>query len=204
MRHREFYISVDIEADGPLPGEYSLSSIGACLAGTYGPGDRNLQYRPIDPVDRSVYPITKSTNAFYAELQPISDKVDPESAAVAGLDRRRLQEHGAPPLRALTALQDWLRTVCGPDGRAIFVSFGTFDWLYMAWYLTKYLGANPFGFNSLDLKSYYMGKERTPWLFTSKANLKRKYKEGVRHTHHGLDDALEQALIFQRIWTMPR
>lgn len=31
-RRKEIYISVDVEADGPIPGPYSLNSIGAAVA----------------------------------------------------------------------------------------------------------------------------------------------------------------------------
>jgi ribonuclease T len=31
MKDKEIFISVDIESSGPIPGEYSLLSIGACL-----------------------------------------------------------------------------------------------------------------------------------------------------------------------------
>lgn len=44
----EEFISVDIEASGPIPGEYSMLSIGACQ---------------VDNID----------NAFYVELRPISN-----------------------------------------------------------------------------------------------------------------------------------
>jgi hypothetical protein len=30
---REEFVSVDVETTGPIPGEYSLVSIGACLVG---------------------------------------------------------------------------------------------------------------------------------------------------------------------------
>ena len=33
MVHPECYISVDVEAAGPIPGTYSLLSIGACVVG---------------------------------------------------------------------------------------------------------------------------------------------------------------------------
>jgi ribonuclease T len=33
MNEREIYFSVDIEASGPIPGEYSMLSLGACLVG---------------------------------------------------------------------------------------------------------------------------------------------------------------------------
>ena len=31
MHPDELYVSVDVETSGPIPGEYSLLSIGACL-----------------------------------------------------------------------------------------------------------------------------------------------------------------------------
>ena len=44
----EIYISVDVEASGPIPGEYSLLSIGACLVG-------------------------QPDQSFYVELKPLND-----------------------------------------------------------------------------------------------------------------------------------
>ena len=35
MPRPDLYFSVDIEADGPIPGPYSMVSLGACVAGTY-------------------------------------------------------------------------------------------------------------------------------------------------------------------------
>jgi len=197
---REYYISVDVEADGPIPGEYSLSSIGACLAGSFQADDPELRTYPIVRPDPVPYPIATSETTFYVELQPISDRIDAEAAAIAGLDRGRLTAQGAPAGAAMTAFRDWLRSTAGDEGRPVFVSFGTFDWMYIAWYFHKFVGENPFGPNGMDLKSYYMAKERTIWAWTSKSNLKKKYQAGVRHTHHALDDSIEQALIFQRLW----
>ena len=54
----EIYISVDVETAGPIPGEYSMLSIGACVA------------------DNSDY-------SFYVELKPINDNADP--AAFSGM-----------------------------------------------------------------------------------------------------------------------
>ena len=45
----EAYVSVDIEASGPIPGDYSLLAIGACL---------------VDEPDQT----------FYRELKPMSDR----------------------------------------------------------------------------------------------------------------------------------
>lgn len=61
MKDKEIFISVDIESSGPIPGEYSLLSIGACLLS--------------DPKE-----------SFYTELRPDSQKHDPEAVAITGLD----------------------------------------------------------------------------------------------------------------------
>jgi len=60
VHKNEVYISVDIEAAGPVPGEYSMLSIGAC--------DVELPKK-----------------SFYIELKPINDNFIPEALAVSGL-----------------------------------------------------------------------------------------------------------------------
>jgi hypothetical protein len=78
---REIFISVDIEADGPIPGDYSMSSLGACVVG--------------DP-----------EMGFYSELKPISDKFVPEAMNVSGLDRSRLISDGTEPRVAMEQFTD--------------------------------------------------------------------------------------------------
>ena len=51
---------MDTEADGPIPGPYSMVSLGACAAGSYD----GATFTAIDP----------ETHTFYAELKPISDQ----------------------------------------------------------------------------------------------------------------------------------
>lgn len=97
MARREVLISVDVEADGPIPGRYSMSSFDACVFATA------TRAKP-SPVFEAV-PVDEVT--FYAELKPISDVFDPGAVAVAGLDRsslitdtRRANEKTAPPKRS--------------------------------------------------------------------------------------------------------
>ncbi|RXD91723.1 DNA polymerase III subunit epsilon, partial [Xanthomonas perforans] len=59
MKLSEIFVSVDIEASGPIPGEFSLLSIGAVL------------------VDRP-------ETSFYLELKPEDTRHDPEALAVTG------------------------------------------------------------------------------------------------------------------------
>ena len=55
----ERYISVDVETAGPIPGEYSLLSLGACVVG-----------HPDD--------------TFYVEFKPLNDNAIPEALRVSG------------------------------------------------------------------------------------------------------------------------
>ncbi|MGZ8559156.1 MAG: hypothetical protein ACXWWC_12515 [Chitinophagaceae bacterium] len=59
------YIMVDIESDGPIPGDYSMISFGAVLV------DELLD------------------KTFYGKLKPISDKFIPEALAVSGHSRKK-------------------------------------------------------------------------------------------------------------------
>jgi hypothetical protein len=62
------------------------------------------------------------------------------------------------------------------------------------------LGENPFGIGSIDIKSYYMGGSGCTWEDTRSIRIPAEFKgSSLRHTHDALDDAMEQAELFQRI-----
>lgn len=83
------YISVDIEADGPIPGPYSMLSIGAAVAGVQD-GDGFTAAAP-------------EKHTFHRELRPIGEEFVPEALAVRAvakgtmprelLSRRRHTHH---------------------------------------------------------------------------------------------------------------
>src|SRR3954467_4522784 len=85
----DLYISADVEADGPIPGPYSMLSFGLAVAGGYD----GEQFVRADPPSQT----------FYRELAPISESFDPEALAVSGLDRDRLVREGEPPKTAMDA-----------------------------------------------------------------------------------------------------
>ena len=99
----DLYISLDIEADGPIPGPtgwgYSMLSLGACVAGTLNDDG----FRPIDP----------TADTFYVELKPISDDVVPEALAICeralSMPRDELLTQGAEPTRAMREFVDWVK-----------------------------------------------------------------------------------------------
>lgn len=175
----EIFISVDIEADGPLVGVHSMLSIGAVNVA--------------DP-----------TKTFYAELKPISEEFIPDALAVSGLDRDKLKRDGKDPAAAMTELTAWVKTF---KGRPVFCSFSTWDWSYVYWYLIRYTGRSPFGHSSLDMKSFYMARFGTTWGETIKrkiAEQRPQLLEGLGpHTHNALDDAKEQGELFRRMMAAP-
>lgn len=122
---------VDVEADGPIPGDYSMISFGAVIV---EPG-----------LERS----------FYGQLMPISEKFIPEALAVSGFTRDETLAFDEP-IQVMAEFQKWLSMNC--KGRYLFVSDNNgFDWQFINWYFHHFLGKNPFGFSSTNLGSLYKG-----------------------------------------------
>lgn len=171
----EVYISVDIESSGPIPGEYSMLSLGACVVG-------------------------EVPKTFYREIKPITDNYLPEAIEACGLSLEKLNQTGSEPATAMREFESWIKEVSNND-RPVFVAFNaTFDWMFVAYYFHKFIGRNPFGISGLDIKAYYMGKFGTSWGETSKKRMDKSILPvGHEHTHNALDDAVEQAEIFKRI-----
>jgi len=128
------YIMVDIESDGPIPGDYSMISFGAVLV------DEQLD------------------KTFYGQLKPISDKFIPEALAVSGHTREETLTF-EDPKKVMADFRDWLKKTC--TNQPIFISDNNgFDWMFICWYFHHFIGANPFGFSSQNLGSLYKGIER--------------------------------------------
>jgi DNA polymerase III epsilon subunit-like protein len=177
-RPAECYISVDIEAAGPNPGDCSLLAIGACLVN--------------DPAQ-----------SFYVELQPTHARVDASASAIHGLSIERLQVEGLPAGRAMQRFAEWVEGAAGA-ARPVFVGFNApFDWMFVADYFRRCEVPNPFGHSALDIKALYMGAAGEPWERTGFAAIAARYGLSSELPHHALEDALIQAEIFRRIAAGP-
>jgi DNA polymerase III epsilon subunit-like protein len=171
----ETYISVDIEAAGPNPSQYSLLSIGACLVA-------DLQ------------------RTFYVELQPVNDNSVKEAMAVHGLSLKELFERGLPPAEALMRFESWLADEVPAGHQPVFVAFNAaFDWMFVNDYFYRFLGRNPFGHAALDLKAFYMALASVSWRETSMEYVAARYLGGRQLTHHAMQDAQNQAEMFQKM-----
>jgi DNA polymerase III alpha subunit (gram-positive type) len=125
------YIMVDVETDGPIPGDYSMISFGAVLV--EGQLDKT----------------------FYGQLKPISDQFIPEALAVSGFTRDETLAFDDPKT-VMTNFATWIKIVA--QDRPVFISDNNgFDWMFICWYFHHFTKANPFGFSSQNLGSLYKG-----------------------------------------------
>lgn len=171
----EIFISVDVETAGPIPGEYSLLSIGAC-----------------DVRDDDI--------AFECLIKPINGNFDPKALEVTGLALDELRRIGLQPAQAMEDFRRWIHKTAGRDGRPVFVGFNAaFDWSFVNYYFHRYLGENPFGFAALDIKSLYMGTTGCAWDETRSSRIAARLKPKLDGTHNALQDARYQAEMFRLV-----
>ncbi len=138
------WVSIDVEADGPIPGDYSMICFGAVI----------------------VMPGLEKT--FYGQLKPISEKYVPEALAVSGFTREQTLTFDEPE-SVMNDFKLWLKSEI--KDRPIFISDNNgFDWQFINWYFHHFLGDNPFGHSSTNLGSLYKGMEKD--MFTSFKHLR--------------------------------
>ena len=125
------FIMVDIESDGPIPGDYSMVCFGAVVV------ELGLK------------------RTFYGQLRPISERFIPEALAVSGFTRE--ETLAFPEAReVMENFSAWLEEVS--QDRLVFISDNNgFDWQFINWYFHHFTGKNPFGFSSMNLGSLYKG-----------------------------------------------
>jgi hypothetical protein len=189
----DLFFSVDVEADGPIPGPYSMVSVGACVAGTYD----GHTFTRIDP----------EAHTFYAELKPISDRYDREALAVSGLSRETLLADGADPKAAMTDFVGWVERTCAEldRGYAVFAAYPLgFDWLFTYWYLMAYAGRSPFSHGRhIDMKTLFSARSGTPIHAAVKRNMPAALLGTRKHTHNALEDAQGQADLLANLMADP-
>jgi len=123
---------VDIEADGPIPGKYSMIEIGAVIVTT--------------------------DKTFYGKLKPISDKWVPEALAVTGYTREQTLAF-EDPFKVMNDFKLWIEKNGWDKPRFISDNNG-FDWMFVCWYFHNFLNENPFGYSSTNLGSLYKGIQK--------------------------------------------
>lgn len=186
----DVYFSADVETDGPIPGPYSMLSLAIVFAGTY---------------DGAVFRKPDAYNVFlYKELKPISENFQHEALAVNGLDRDALYVRGEDPVSAMTSIADWVRQIAG-NGNPVLVAYPLgFDWTWLYWYFIRYSRTgSPFDYSrGYDIKTAVSVKTGRTLSTSSRSKLPDFVRSHRRHTHHALDDAIEQAEVFANVFSL--
>lgn len=176
MAKIEIYVSTDVEADGPIPGPHSMLSFGSAafqadgeMVGTFSANLETLEGAQGDP----------KTMAWW-ESQP-------DAWAACRKDTR-------DPAEAMIRYVAWLE---GLPGKPVFVGYpATYDFMFVYWYMMRFVGRSPFSHAGLDIKTYAFSILKQGYRASSKRNMPRRWFPEARHTHVALDDAIEQGLLF--------
>lgn len=170
----ECFISVDIEASGPVPGLYSMLSLGACRCD-----------------DRSV--------SFETTLRPTTMRFVPEALKVTGFDLAQLQKDGIDPAEAMVAFGSWVIETSA-SRTPVFVGLNAaFDWAFVNYYFHLFDIPNPFGFAPIDIKALYMGKFQTSWRESTSKQIAGALSVHVTPDHTAIKDATAQAKLFEAV-----
>jgi hypothetical protein len=183
-RTPEIYLSIDVEADGPAPGPYSMLSFGIAafsldkvLLATF---TRNLELLPGASQHPRVMAWWDSSPQHRAAYARTRENVQPIRESMLACDAwcKALRVHGKPVAVGAPAAYD----------------YGAF--LY--WYLVYALGDIPeLGFSALDLKSFALGRiPDSRYRSLGKSTYDPEWLDpDTPHTHVALEDAIEQGAI---------
>ncbi len=174
----EVFISVDVETSGPIPGEYSMLSVGACL-------------------------VQDDSRTFSTLLKPLHDRADPKALEVTGLSISELRQSGEEPEAAMRRFEQWVAEA-SRDGNPVFVGLNApFDWSFVNYYFHRFVGHNPFGFTALDMKAFYMGLTGCRWAETKSSRMSENLRPELHGDHEALQDARYQAELFRLMLRRP-
>ncbi|TJV43518.1 MAG: exonuclease [Mesorhizobium sp.] len=141
-------------------------------------------------------------NVFYRELSPISEDFQDEALMVNGLDREKLVLDGVNPITAMSDAFRWIKTISG-EAYPVLVAYPlSFDWNWLYWYFMKFAkNGSPFDYSRcFDIKTAFAVKSAIPIAEAGRSHLPTNLASTKKHTHHAIDDAIEQAEIFANVF----
>lgn len=176
MSRNEIYVSTDIEVDGPIPGLYSMLSLGSAayladktLVSTF---TANLECLP----DAQSHPDTMDWWEKHPEAW------------------QTCRQNPRMPKEAMADYVEWLNAL---PGLPVFVGYpAAFDFMFVYWYLIRFTGSSPFSFSALDIKTMAMLQLNKDYRRSTKKNMPKRWFDDLPHNHLALDDAIEQGALF--------
>lgn len=180
----QVFVIVDIEADGPMPGLYSMLSLGAVA--TTPEKEVSRFYRKLKPIEGATqYP---DTMRWW--------KTQPEAWNEVCTDAES-------PEIVMREFCDWLHSL---NAELVFAASPiALDYSFVGWYLYRFAGENPFSnennaARTLDIRSFIAGKYDTSFNNSSRTKLPKSLIDGmIEHTHKSIDDADGYAFLLRKI-----
>lgn len=182
MISKQLYVSLDIEADGPYPLEYSMRNFGIEVfdkeGNTYGTFERNLFPLP----EAKICPKTKEN--FW-------DK-NPEAW-------NYVNTNCSDPTIAMKECKSFLWEIVNKtNARMSYAGFpASFDFMWHYIYMVKFTGdSRPLSFSAFDAKTAASIILNIPYINATKRNFPKKWFKGApAHDHTGLTDAIGQRVL---------
>jgi DNA polymerase III alpha subunit (gram-positive type) len=176
MKNNEWYCSVDIETNGPIPADYSMLSLGAVAMTSEG------KLLSTFSANLELFPNAKEhpdTMKFWSENQEVylatrQNIINPKLAMEQFVNW--VNDHPGKPV-----------CVCYPAG---------FDFTWLYYYIIHFGLESPFSFSALDIKTYAMATMKTEYRKSTKKNMPKRWFSNHPHTHIAVDDAIEQGELF--------
>lgn len=180
----QIYVVVDIETDGPVPGIYSMLSIGAVASTT-----------------------TEEISSFYMKMLPLPDaeqyqdtmdwwSKNPDAWKEATSDAQT-------PDKVMLEFSAWVK---GLNLTPVFVASPlVFDYSFVSWYLEKFTGSNPFSDytdiqRTLDLASFCAGKLQRPLNQSRPSQIPVNFLANMpEHSHKAIDDARGYGTVLRNL-----
>jgi len=188
---QEIYISVDIEADGPIPGVNSMISLGSAAFSEEG--------CLLDKFSANLTPLPD------AERDPVTMKWWSEPQQQPRWTE--CQEDARPPKTVMQEYLSWLKDL---PGKVIFVAYpAAYDFMFVQWYLVRFTGEQPFSHSGIDIKTVSMAMLGEPYSMSGKAHMPERWlrmtpKDGKLIEHRALDDAIQQGRWLMNMLTENR
>jgi DNA polymerase III alpha subunit (gram-positive type) len=180
---KEIYISTDIETDGPIPGPNSMLSFGSVA---------------LDEDGNELGSFTRNLDLLNG-ASGNEDTLKWWSLPKNKLAWEACRKDCIPAWQAMHEYVKWVEEISSTYNAApVFVAYPAgFDFLFMYWYMMKFVGKSPFSFSAIDIKTYAMAMLGKGYRQSTKKNMPSHwFPKGVPHTHIALDDAREQGLLF--------
>lgn len=158
------WIMVDVEADGPVPGLYSLIQIGAIVVR--------------EPLEEAP--------TFFGQMRPVGGFHQNEALAIFGMTHAETLKL-PDPVHTMNQFDLWIKEHGGK--RPMFISDNNgFDFMFVSYYFWRMIGRNPFGHSSMNLGSLYKG------LVGDTFQSFKHLRHPIPHDHNPVNDAKGNAL----------